>query len=223
MKKHLLILVLCAFFFEAKAQLGITAASTQSHAPEWQVVPENFILHRRADFLRYGTTAVVDYVFTLKNEAMRLRPALHFMHTSSVYHPHYFQAGVIGLQGNLEFALWPAVDKGGRETPFRPFVQLSPGVALASFRYDRPVSDQNGVFEVHKSRSIAPNVGANLFLEFKLSELLTAAPMAGIRFYPKLYWKDFTQIVTDGNMSGTYDRTNWRQYSFGLRVGLTFR
>ena len=223
MKNQLLILALCALFTPARAQLGITAASTQSNSPDWQVVPENFIVHRRADFLRYGTTAVLEYVFTLKNEAVRLRPALHFMHTSSVYYPYFFQAGIIGLQGNMEFALWPAVYKNGKETPFRPFVQLSPGVALASLRYDRPVSDQNGVFEMHKSQSIAPNIGTNLFLEFKLSELLSVAPMAGVRFYPKLRWKDFTEIVSDGILVGTYDRTNWRQYSFGIRVGLTFR
>ncbi|MBI5915594.1 MAG: hypothetical protein HY842_09475 [Bacteroidetes bacterium] len=225
MKRQLLT---CAFFslcWQAKAQLGVTAATTQSSSPEWQVVTENFITHRRSDFLRYGTTVITDYAFPLKNEAIRLRPALHYMRSTAWYYPHYFQASVIGLQANIEFALWGEVDKQGRPTLFRPFVQLSPGLSLASLRYDSPKGDGGpfqGEYVVHSRHRLAPNAGANLLLEFKLSELLTVAPLAGVRFYPNLLWKDFTETVSDGQMTGTFDRTNWRQFVFGLRMGLTF-
>lgn len=223
MKYQLLACLFCAICVPAKAQLGITASSEHSQATKWQVVPENYIVKRRADFLRFGTSGVVDYTFSFRNNAVRFRPALHLQYVKSVYYPHYFQLGIVGLEGNIEFALWGEVDKNGRDWPFRPFLQLSPGLALVNLRYDRPKDDQNGVFEAFKSHSIAPNFGTNIFLEFKLTELLTVAPTAGMRIFPNLRWKNFTEIVTKGAMTGTYDATNLRQFNIGLRVGLTLR
>ncbi len=223
MKHYLLLCFTCAVLTQANAQFGITAASTQSHSTEWQVVTENFVVHRRADFLRYGTTAVIDYAFKLKNGSIRLRPALQLMLANSVYRKHYFQASTVGLEGNFEFALSAAKNKAGKKMPLRPFLQLSPGISMVSLRYEHPKDDLNDVLAVNKSRSIAPNFGANLFFEVKLSPLLTVAPMAGMRFYPHLNWKDFTAIVTKGTMNHTYDQTNWMQYHFGLRVGLNFK
>ncbi len=205
------------------AQLGITAASTQGHATEWQVVTENFIVHRRADFLRYGTTGVIDYAFPFKNGSIRFRPALQLMLANSVFRQHYFQVNTIGVEGNVEFALRNAKDKSGNKRPIRPFLQLSSALSMVRQRYEHPKDDISEVTVVNKSRSIRPNFGTNLFLEFKLSPLLTVAPMTGLRFYPNLNWHDFTAIVTKGTMSGTYDRTNWLQYHLGLRIGLELK
>ena len=221
--KHLLLLCLAfTAMSEANAQLGITASTTQSHSLEWQVVTENFVVHRRADFLRYGTSVVVDFSFENKKNSVRLRPAIQFMLANSVYQRHYFQASSIGLLGNVEIALLPKLDKAGKKNPIRPFLQFSPGISLVSLRYEHPKGDNDGIV-VNKSKRLSPNFGANLFFEFKLSPFLTIAPTAGLRFYPNLHWKNLTEIVTKGAMTETYDRTNWKQYSFGLRVGLNFK
>jgi hypothetical protein len=220
--KHLL--MLCLFFTavsQADAQFGITAATTHSHSVEWQVVTENFVVHRRAEFLRYGTTGVIDYTINTKRESIKLRPAIHLMLANSVYQRHYFQASSIGLLGNVELALLPKLDLKRNKRPIRPFLQLSPGISLVSLRYDYPKGD-NDIIEVNKDKRISPNLGANLFFEFKLSPLLTIAPTVGLRYYPNLKWKNLTEQVTKGLMTNTYDRTNWKQYSFGLRVGLNF-
>ncbi len=223
MKNQLLIYILIALAVPLKAQLGITVSSTLGQTTRWQTIPENFIVHRRADFLRFGTSGVIDYVFSLKKDAIRLRPALQLFYANSIYYPHYFNIGMIGFQGNIEFALWGKLDKQGKRTLFRPFIQLSPGVAMASMGYDRPIDSENKIFESFNSRCIAPSLGASAFLEFKLSPLLTIAPVVGIRYYNRLYWKDFTALVSKGSLVGTHDRSNMRELDLGVRVGLSFK
>ncbi len=223
MKNQLLIPFLLAGAVTMKAQLGITVSITQGKAKTWQVIPENYLTHRRTEFLHDGTSGVIDYAFPLKKDGIRIRPALDLAFVNSIYYPHYFRMGMMGLQGNVEFALWGKLDKKGNKVPFRPFLQLSPGIALAHMRYDRPLDSENTEFENFKSHCVAPNIGSNLFLEFKLSPLLTVAPSVGFRYYHNLYWKGFTQIVSKGDLVGTHDRSNFWSYQFGIRAGLAFK
>lgn len=223
MKEILSFCLCCLIWVPAHCQLGITASSTLNQSIEWQVVTENYLVHRRADFLKYGTSAVMDYAFQLKDGNIRIRPAVEFMMANNVYKEHYFQVSTFGVAGNLELALLSPKDKAGRKRPIRPFLQLSPGFALASFRYERPKDDVNDLVVVSKSHVVSPNLGSYLFFEFKLTPLLTLAPMAGIRYYPNLYWKNFTTNVTKGAAARNYDRSDWLQYQFGLRVGLSLK
>lgn len=223
MKEILSFCFACLIWIPVHGQLGITASSTINQSIDWQVVTENYLVHRRADFLKYGTSAVVDYVLPLKIDRIRIRPAVEFMMANSVYQKHYFQVSTIGLAGNLEIALLSAKDKSGNKRPIRPFLQLSPGIAQAFFRYERPKDDINNLVVTSKSRRLTPCLGANIFFEIKLSPLLTLAPMTGLRFHPNLYWKDLTEHVTKATISKTYDKVNWLQYHFGLRVGLNLK
>jgi hypothetical protein len=223
MKEILSFCLTCLIWVPAHCQLAITASSTLNRSIEWQVVTENYLVHRRADFLKYGTSANVDYTFPLKNGSIRIRPAVEFMMANSVYKEHYFQVSTFGMTGNMEFALLSTKDKSGRKRPIRPFLQLSPGIALANFRYERPKDDVNGLIVTSKSHRVSSNFGSFLFFEFKLTPLLTLAPMAGIRYYPNLYWKNFTTNVTKGTVTKAYDRADWLQYHFGLRMGLSLK
>lgn len=207
----------------ANAQLGITVSTTQNQSLEWQVVTENFILHRRADFLEYGSSGVIDYAIPLKKGAMKIRPALQFMLSNSAYKKHYFQAGTIGLQGNFEVALSSKLNRQGKRKLIRTYLQFSPGISLASMRYEYPKDDLHDVILLNKSKCIVPSLGAGLFFEVKLSPLLTIAPTLGMRYLPNLRWKGFTEAVTKGSLSNTYDKTNWKQYHFGLRLDLSFK
>ncbi len=223
MRNQLLIPFLLISAVTLKAQLGITVSITQGRASRWQVIPENYITKRRTEFLHNGTNGVIDFVIPLKKEGIRLRPALDLMFVNSVYYPHYFKLGMLGAQGNIEFALWGKFDRNGNRTPFLPFLQISPGIACARMHYDRPTNTENTEFEQFSSHCLAPSIGSSLFLEFKLTPLLTVAPTAGFRYYHRLYWKDFTEIVTNGVMVGSHDRSNMWQYTFGLRAGLSFK
>ena len=58
MKKCLLLIPFYLFLTTGlTAQLGFTAAPTQSVANEWQVLVENYITGRQTDFLKYGNTS----------------------------------------------------------------------------------------------------------------------------------------------------------------------
>ncbi len=223
MKQFLLLSFFCVFFLKANAQLGITASTTNNQSIEWQVVTENYIVHRRADFLNFGTSGVIDYAIDLKKEAIKFRPALQLMMSNSIYKKHYFQVGVIGFEGNIEVSLSSKLNKQGKKKSFRTFLQCSPGISLVSLRYEYPKDDLNNVILVNRSKRIAPNIGAGLFFELKLSPLLSIAPTVGVRYYPHLKWKGLTESVTKGSISNTYDRTNWRQYNLGLRFGLNLK
>lgn len=223
MKKRLLPCIFLLICLEAHAQLGFTVATTFNSSPEWQVVVENYVTHRHSRFLRYGTTAVVDYTFQTKNEAVRFQPAFQFMRTTAWYYPHYFELSTAGLQGNLSIALLPGRKPTGK-FPFRPFLQLSPGLDWMHKRYDHPLANEGepftGNYERLHDRSLAFNVGANILFEFKLTRLLSLSPEAGIRFYPHLRWKNFTGSVSEGKMVTNFDTTLWRQFLVGIRMGL---
>ncbi|MBI1225459.1 MAG: hypothetical protein GC192_09515 [Bacteroidetes bacterium] len=223
MKHYLLLCIIFSMITKASAQLGISASTTLNRSVEWQVVTENFVVHRKADFMHYGTSGVIDYAFSFQNEKIRLRPAIQGMFVNSVYQKHYFQASSIGFQGNLEFALSSKTDKEGKKKLIRPYFQVSPGISLVSLRYEYPKDDLNNVILVNKSRNVALNIGTGLFFEMKLTPLLSLAPTVGFRFYPKLRWNNFTKIVTKGMLTETYDSVNWKQLNFGLRFGLNFK
>ena len=123
----------------------------------------------------------------------------------------------------MNFALLPATNSDGNPATFRPYLQLYPGLGWVRKKYDAPAGDGGPSVEEtvkHTDRSFAFNAGAGLLLEFRLSDLMTISPMCGVRLYPNLHWKNFTELVSDGNMVGSFDRTHWRQLLFGLRVGL---
>lgn len=223
MKNQLLIPFLLVSAVTLKAQLGITVSITQGRAKTWQVIPENYITHRRTEFLHDGTSGVIDYAISWKKDAIRLRPALDLLYVNSVYYPHYFRLGMLGVQGNVEFALWGKFDRHGNRTPFRPYLQISPGIAIARMRYDRPTNAEYTEFEYFRSHCLAPSIGSSLFLEFKLTPLLTVAPSVGFRYYHNLLWKNFTETVTNGAMIGTHDRSSTWQYNFGVRAGLALK
>lgn len=220
MKFQLLVCFVILLKWAGAAQIGITAVGTHSISNDWPVAPENFILNHKANFLRFGTTGIFDYVFDFKNDAIRFRPALQLMHTRTIIYPHYFQVSVIGLQGNIELALRGKRDKMGNKVPFRPYLQFSPGLALAKMRYERPVNGEDDEHETFRNSTVNANLGLNLFLEFKLSNLITLAPTAGYRIYPNLTWDGLTEKVTFGQLVGTYDATNWHQFMVGVRIGL---
>lgn len=226
MKKCLLPCIFVLAFFQTWAQLGFTVASTVSHTPDWQVVVENYVARRHTEFMKYGTTALLDYNFKLKNEALGIQPALHYVRTSWGFYPHYFEAYSIGIQCNMNFALLPATNSKGNPASFRPILQISPGLGLVRKKYDAPTGDSGpptGGIVKHSDRSLALNAGANLLFEFRLSDLMTVSPLVGVRLYPAVIWEDFTEVVSEGSMSGTFDQTHWRQMLFGLRIGLDLK
>lgn len=221
MKKWILPCVCLLFYHTASAQLGFTVAPTSGYSPDWQIVVENFVTHRRTNFLSYGVTGLIDYHIPSSRPAWSFRPAVHVMRTGVNYEFDRFDVRSIGLLGNVNFAPFLiGKDERGKHVFY---FQFSPGLAYVRENYDRLVEEvgqPQGEWQRFISHRLGPNLGANVLLEIQLTQLLSIAPQAGIRYYPGLRWPGFTSMVSKEQISGTFDRTNWQHITFGLRIGL---
>lgn len=222
MKKCLLLSFVSLLFSTGLlAQLGFTAAPTQSMGSEWQVLVENYITKKHTEFLKYGFTGTIDYTFQLKAPEWQFSPAAHATQATFIADIHDFRIYSLGLQGNFNFIPFKAAQL--REWPqVLLYFQFSPGIDFVKMQYNE-INKENGVFvreEKSADRKLAVNGGVNFFLDLKLTDLLTVSPMVGIRYFPNLVWSGFTTAVSQGDFTNEYDRVNWRQVMYGLRIGL---
>ncbi|MFQ5447407.1 MAG: hypothetical protein ACE5FF_10770 [Saprospiraceae bacterium] len=224
MKKLLAVWIFSWMFFYVHAQLGITVGTTINSATRWQVVFENFVTHQHADFLKNSTVATVDYTFYSRSGAWRFQPAAHVMRSTLTYYPHHFELTGAGILGNVTFRAFAQ-----RDTPPLPgtlLFQFSPGLDVLSKKMDLPLEKDgqfSGEYLRYSNTGLAPSVGLNVLLDFELTGFLTVAPVAGTRYFPGVKWQDFTEILSENTLSGTFDRTGWWQYFLGLRMGLRLK
>lgn len=233
-KRYLLPYLFCLAHFQAQSQLGVTASTTVNSLPDWQVVVENYVVHRHIDFLQHGTTGAVDYLLPDQSEAWRFSPALLASRATVTYSPneipHHFEAFALGIQFDVGFNPFAHVKpfNKDREPPYFTgiFITASPGLCLVRTVYDAPILNGDTFedeFRRYADHRFTFNIGGGLLCEFQLSEFLSLAPVLGVRFFPALNWRNFTNIVSEGSMTGTFDQTTWRQYSIGLRMGLQLK
>ncbi|MEK7255380.1 MAG: hypothetical protein AAB316_11590 [Bacteroidota bacterium] len=229
MKKRLLSCFLLLFWLKSFAQLGITVAPTSNRALDWQVVVENFLTHRRTDFLEHGTTAVFDYALPFKSQVVKFQPGIYLSRATVGYHGHSFETYFLGVQFNT--GIYPFLSKKSKSAAERDFFertwfQLSPGLSLATLKYDQPQFKDGkftGEYKRFDDHQLSFNLGAQVAVDFQLSDFLTVSPLAGIRYFPKLTWDGFTEAVSKGNMIGTFDQAEWRQITLGLRMSLQLK
>lgn len=217
---HPLFFFLLFFSLSLKAQIGFTVAPTQSMTSEWQVLAENYITKKSADFLKFGTTGVIDYTFQLKAPEWQVAPAIHAMRSRYIFKVHDFEISSVGLQANFNFTPF----KEGQEQEFsklRFYFQLSPGVDMVWMQYkewDRETGSPNVIAKM-TDRKLALNGGLNFLMDIPLSSLLKISPMVGLRYYPNLEWSGYTTTISQGDFTDEYDEVNWRHLLFGVRVG----
>ena len=193
MKKCLLLIFFLILFCAGlHAQLGFTTAPTHGLASEWQVLTENYITHRHADFLKNGITAVLDYTFNLKAPQWQIRPSLHATQTQFDYLEHEFRVYAVGIQSNFNFIPFRDAQQEGMGKA-TCYIQFSPGIDYVRMGYFQlnPEGGGQGLVEVLADKTIAVNGGINLLIDLPLTELLTISPVLGIRYYPDLKWKGF--------------------------------
>ncbi len=223
MKKCVLLCLYLGATFSIKAQFGLTVATTLNSSPDWQVAVENFVTHRHMDFLRNGTMAIIDITLPSSSPRWRFQPAIQGMRATAYFYPHYFEAYSLGFQYNVSYS---PLDVGSKSLPVPLFLTLSPGLSMVAMQYEQPIyegNQYNGDFKLYADSQVAFHIGLSAFTEFALSPKLSISPMAGFRFFPNIDWTDFTYILTEGDMTNTYDRTTWRQFFFALRFGLDLR
>jgi|GEM_PF-3339522 len=219
------------------AQMGITLGTTTSQARTWQIATDNYITHGRQDFLKFGTTAGLDFSFPLYNHFLEFQPAFILSRiTSSLTQyqngiSHYFELYTLGFQLNTNIFFLNIINpvdiaKSKFSLKKDLFFQLSPGFDRIHMSYDYPESIQDGgtvVFNSMTSRQYEFNIGFRLGLHYQLTELLSIAPLFGFRYYPSVHWENLTQIASEGKSEQSFDHSSIKQLSFGLRIGLHVR
>ena len=226
MKKCLFPCLLILFSLRSNAQLGISVAPINTSAPDWQVVVENFVTERHTDFLQYGVSATVDYTIQLPDKNWRIQPAIYAARTDVNYVPHHFDIYTIGIQGNISYApfIKDATTIDNKKAIL--YFQLSPGISYIKEKYESPIIEDgkfSGTFERFDGNDLAFNIGLNILLEWQLSRLLSVAPVAGIRYFPNIKWDGIASYFAADQLDDSYDRTYWRHFSFGLRMGLNLK
>lgn len=222
MKKCLsLIIVLLCLISDATGQIGFTVAPTNSQSDQWQVLVENFITGRKTDFLKYGTTATMDYTFELKAPEWQIAPAFHFMRTHFIHQGHDFEIYTLGLQANFNFT--PFKEQQEKEfNNLRFYLQLFPALNYVNLQYTQRNEEGNQphILAVLHDKKWNFNGGINALLDIRLTNLLTISPLVGIRYFPNLKWDGFTQTISQNSFTNEYNSVNWRHLIIGIRTGL---
>ena len=224
MKKWFLLVPVLFCLPKAEAQLGLTVAPTSSLSPKWQILVENFVTEKRTNFLEYGATGLVDFRLPLWAKGWSFQPTAHGMSTAFDFDENHFDVYLVGFQPNVNLELFQKTEK--RIKTVRPFLQFSPGIDFIHKRFSRPVDEQGqflGGHEKFTDKNWALSFGLNFLVEFRLTSLLSMSPQMGFRYFPEVTWNGFTGQVSDGQLSEGFDRTDWRQLSFGLRIGLDLK
>ena len=203
--------------------MGLTIAPVKSLSEDWQILVENYITGKRTEFLRHGNSVTVDYVFKTNFPAWQVGPAIHAIRTNVILGEHDFEVFGIGLQGNINYI--PFYKEYNEMPKAVLLLQFSPGIDLLRFRYTETTFEDgipNGQFK-KVDKKWAFNTGLNALLQINLTTLLSVSPTVGIRYFPNLEWQGITEVVSDGDFQDEFDRVNWQQFTYGLRIGINLR
>lgn len=220
------------------AQFGLTLGTARSSVPQWRILTDNYITKGKQDFLKYGTTAGLDYVFPFYHGTLELQPSIHALRiTSTLAHfdngfAHDFELNGIGI--HIKFNVYPIkilkLKNQDTETqtnaPSGWFLQMEAGLDVTYLKYIYPrflLDGERVEFFTVTTANSAPRIGLHTGYTIRLSKLLSFTPLVGLVYYPKIRWKDLTSIVTEEALVGNFDDTDLKQFSLGVRIGFNLK
>lgn len=226
MKQFLVFLVLSFFLIinEASAQYGINASYQTFSASDWEGLIQLSELPGAAP-IESGFAIGIDRWFRLKNARVEFFPELNYArysvdwsdNTTTLSHQQ------ISLFANTHFYLFdlegdcdcPTFSKDGNFVKKGFYVELSPGLSYATFKFDGINGDPN-------NSSLVPSIGLGLGVDIGLSDLLTITPMIRFRRHFNAEWEDLSESL--GLELTTVDpaaqESGLETFSFGIRLGL---
>jgi hypothetical protein len=219
----------------ASAQFGVNLGYKFSDARTWQIAADNYITNGHRNILEVGTTGGLDYTFPTKSKFLVLQPNIQFTRLTSILY-HYqtldiynFDLFNFGFQLNLNFYLIQFPNKDGEKTNYdiphqkRGFyLSLSPAIDHFRTEFTHPEISNNGDPNlIVKSGAVdfSCSIGVRAGVDLAFGRNLTLTPLIGFRYFPRVDWKDLTEISSQDVESGTYDFSSITQFSFGLRIG----
>jgi len=215
------------------AQFGLTIGSARSSASEWRILTDNYISKGKQDFLKYGTSAGLDYVFPFYNGTLELQPSINALRiTSTLAHfsnnfAHDFELNGVGIHIKFNvypIKLWKQVKIKESNEPGAPkgwFLQAETGLNVTYLKYIYPKYLDGDHIEIitMTTANSAPRVGLNTGYTIRLSNLLSFTPIVGFAYYPKIKWKDLTSTVTEEMLVDDFDTTDLKLFTIGARIG----
>ena len=233
--KHLYTILLILWFCSPNfAQFGVNLGYKFSDARTWQIAADNYITNGHRNILEVGTTGGLDYTFRTKSRFFVLQPNIQFTRLTSILY-HYqnldiytFDLFNFSFQANLNFYIiqYPKKETAENTIPDYQkkgfFIQLSPAIDHFRTEFTHPAINAAGEPKnIVKSGAVyfSYSIGVRAGVDLKWGRNLSLTPLVGFRYFPKVDWKDLTEISSRGAESGTYDLSSIRQFSFGLRIG----
>lgn len=220
----------------ASAQFGINLGYTFSEARTWQIAADNYISNGHRNILEVGTTGGLDFTFPTKSKFLVLQPNIQFTRlTSTLYHYqtldiYNFDLFNFSFQLNLNFYLFqfnreqvePGEQFGLAHKKRGIFLQLSPAIDHFRTEFTHPEVGLAGEPKTTvRSGAVdfSYSLGIRAGFDLTWGRNLTLTPLIGFRYFPRVDWKDLTEISSQNAESGTYDFSSITQFTFGLRVG----
>lgn len=235
--KYLYLLSLLFFFVSpVYSQFGINLGYKFSEARTWQIAADNYITNGHRNILEVGTTGGLDFTFPTKSKFLVLQPNIQFTRlTSTLYHHqtldiYNFDLFNFSFQFNLNFYLMqfnreqvaPGKRFGLAHRKRGIFLQLSPAIDHFRTEFTHPeigVPSEPKVIVRSGAVDFSYSVGARLGFDLTWGRNLTLTPLVGFRYFPRVDWKDLTEIASQDIESGKYDYSSITQFSFGFRIG----
>jgi len=222
------------------AQFGINIGYKFTEARTWQIVTDNYISNRHLNILNQGTTGGLDYTFPTKSSFLVLQPNIQFTRlTSNLLHyqtldGYNFELFNFSLQLNVNIYLI----NFGEESDLKDnpklfskrrgfFIQVSPAIDHFRTQLVHPEINETGETTGNIAKTSAVDfsysLGFRAGIDLKWHPNFKITPLFGFRFFPRVDWKDLTEITTKGVETGSFDFSSITQYSIGLRIGFDLK
>jgi hypothetical protein len=227
---HRLTLIIGIVFMTSQlfAQIGLNVGYNFNDAINWKITNgdnANDVIH---DFYGNGLSFGLDYWFRLPNQRVEFTPEINYQSNSSnyFYDPLNFDLNstMVSFFANTNFYIFdfkgdcncPTFSKRGPELQKGFFLRISPGITYFNNKLESEVAS-------YQNQSFTFSIGAGAGIDFGVSDLLTITPIAMLRYYPEIEWRDiFTINVGINEWDYPKDKTTLSQIYVGLRIGMRF-
>ena len=228
MQRLSMIIGIIFFTSQLFGQFGLNGGYNFNDANNWKITNGDNVNDVIHDFYGNGLSFGLDYWFRLPNHRVEFTPEINYQSNQSnyFYDPLNFDLNstMISLFANTNFYIFdfkgdcncPTFSKRGPELQKGFFVRISPGISYFNNKLDSEGAS------VH-NQAFTFNIGAGAGIDFGVSDLLTITPVAMLRHYPAIDWKDISTIDV-GIKEWDYpkDETTLTQIYLGLRIGMRF-
>ena len=235
MRQYNLSLVFVFFCSVSYCQFGINIGYTSLSAPTWQIVADNFITSNHINIVNAGTTGGLDYTFPNQKGAFVFQPNIQFTKNQSTHinaanlDRYDFNLNNFSLQLNVNYYMVEFTSKTNHDNERMVARRQKKGVclqfspAIDHFRTVMIYPDRtdNGQFISNVKNSsvdFAYSLGAKIGVDFDWSPIFTLSPFVAYRLYSKVEWKDLTEIISRGTANASFDASELRQLTIGLRI-----